>query len=161
MMRESGHTRRFHTVPTIGFQTVAEHSFHVAMLCIEMSEGQPSSELLKAALYHDLPEICTGDIPAHVKWKNADLKNMLEAMENDFLFENDMDTALTIQEELILKYADALELGFYCVDQLMLGNRGMREIYQRIEHHINSLPDLMIADRIKDRLKEKYHDATT
>jgi 5'-deoxynucleotidase YfbR-like HD superfamily hydrolase len=160
MMREAAGTRRFHTCQTIGYQTVAEHSYHVAMLCIELSDGKPSAELLKAALYHDLPETVTGDVPSPAKWLSNDLCAALKYMEVSYMVENGLVTNLTPREELILQYADAFELAFYCTDQLMLGNKYMNQIYHKISNYIGNLPVLIKAELMMDRLQEKYHDAT-
>lgn len=164
-LREAGHTRRFHIHPTIGFQTVAEHSFHVAMLCTELYQGKPSANLLKAALYHDLGESVTGDVPGHIKWKQPKLTACLEALEEQFMVDNDILTIITSEEEIALKLADALELAFYCCDQLMLGNRGMADIYNRITEHINRIPchDTPLwlpLLSIIERLGEKHYAAT-
>jgi hypothetical protein len=158
MIRSAGGIKRFHTVPTIGVQTVAEHSYHVAMLCIELSSGKPSTNLLKAALYHDLAELVTGDIPAPVKWANPNLKNELENIE-----ENCIDISLTPNERSILRHADAFECAFYAVDQIMLGNKNMIQVYKNITTHIGSMKVLdnpTPYDIIINNLIESYVNAT-
>lgn len=62
---------RWAVVPTIRRQSVAEHSFFVACLVshlcretgIEKAVGVTRDELVQAALFHDLDEVITGDIP--------------------------------------------------------------------------------------------------
>lgn len=163
MIRLAGAIKRFHTVSIIGQQTVAEHSFYVALLCSELTGGNPSSELLKAALHHDLAEICTGDIPAPVKWKNPKLKCELANIERVFEIIHGIDSFLTNEEEkLILKYADSLECAFFAVDQIMLGNKNMIRVYDNIISHLMTLQILKIPkyyDAIFETLKEEYYDA--
>lgn len=61
-------------------QSVAEHSYNVAMLIVylfNMKDRDPPSDLLVAALMHDYDEIYTGDLPAGFKntkmYRNADI----------------------------------------------------------------------------------------
>jgi 5'-deoxynucleotidase YfbR-like HD superfamily hydrolase len=141
--RASAHVKRYHTVPTIGQQTVAEHSFHVAMLCLEIQKinnKECSAELLKAALFHDLPEHKTGDVPATAKWGSPGLKTLLDSLEDDVITEYGLEVALTIEETLILKYADSLELVMYCIDQMNLGNKNAQLIASRGLVFANTLP---------------------
>jgi 5'-deoxynucleotidase YfbR-like HD superfamily hydrolase len=160
-IREAGHTKRCHGTPTIGQQTVAEHSYHVAMLCIELSPNhEPSANLLKAALYHDLPEHVTGDVPSPAKWASQQLAAGVAQLEAEFNDLHDLNVNLTDDEMIILKYADAFELAFYCVDQMMLGNRFVKKMYHSITHYLGNLPFRPQAEIIMDRLQEKYHDAT-
>lgn len=160
-LRAAAQTRRYHTKQTIGHQTVAEHSYYVAMLCIEMCEGNPSIELLKAAMYHDLAEAETGDTPATAKWTSRPLKEALLRMEDHFNRKHGLEVELTERETLMLKWADCLELGFYCVDQMMLGNRHMKVIYENITEFMErSLPPLIEAEGVYDRLRSQYRVAT-
>lgn len=160
MIREAGHTRRCHGTKIIGEQTVAEHSFHVAMLCIEICQGKASAELLKAALYHDLPECETGDVPAPVKWKSPAVAGALEEMEQEFNERHNLHVSITAEELIILKWADSLELAFFCVDQLMMGNRFVKHMYNSIMHYTTKLPRLPTVAPILERLQEKYEEAT-
>lgn len=61
-------------------QSVAEHSYNVAMIsmgiCVAIKE--PVNEAMTLALVHDLPELVTGDIPTPVK---AHVGNDLEHFE--------------------------------------------------------------------------------
>lgn len=131
LIRKAGGVKRFHTVPTIGNQTVAEHSYNLCMLLLEVTEGKCSTNLLKAALYHDIPEIATGDIPATTKWSSVELHGALLELEEVFINEHKLDVPLTLEEMFLLKFCDMLELVLYCLDQLKLGNRNMFPIAQR------------------------------
>ena len=54
--------KRYHTVTTLVSETVGHHSHGVAMMCL-MFDPMASRQLLMAALFHDLAEHQTGDIP--------------------------------------------------------------------------------------------------
>ncbi len=125
-LRQAGRILRFHTVPTIKTQTVAEHSHGVAMLLYKMYGDKIRPELLMAALTHDLAEIETGDVPAHAKRASADLKVALDAMETVFNHEHSIqfEYELTLEELQLLQIADTLELVEFCLDEIQLGNTG-------------------------------------
>lgn len=158
-LRDMAHTRRCHTVQTIGHQTVAEHSYHVALLCVELCNGVPSMELLKAALYHDLPEVHTGDIPATAKWANKDLCKALIDTELEFAETHNIAVPLTNEEVLTLKWADALELGFYCCDQRSMGNKHVEQMYTNIYNHMVQLPQVPKAYGLMKKLQQRWADA--
>lgn len=124
-VRDGGSVKRMHTVRTAHTQNVAEHSYGVAWLVWELSNRQPSANLLMAALAHDVPEVEVGDIPSPTKRAlNSRALHTLEAsaMADNFIpvFE------LTEHESLVLKVADMLDLAMYCVDEHNLGNREPR-----------------------------------
>lgn len=157
-LRQAAQVKRSHTVTTIGHQTIAEHSYHVAMLCWEMYDGQPSAELLKAAMFHDLAEISTGDVPATVKWKNNLLKNILEDMEESFNMQYGLVTELDEEERLILKYADSLELAFFCVDQIRMGNWHVKLMLSNILNALTRMPPTHRAAGVMARLIREINE---
>jgi 5'-deoxynucleotidase len=130
-LRNAGYVRRYHTVQTIGHQTVAEHSFNVAMILLDLTNGKAHADLLKAALYHDLPEVFTGDIPATAKWASPTLVNSLKLLEDVFDEHHDLRVNLSEDDKRLLKFADMVELVMYSLDQLRLGNRNMLDIAER------------------------------
>lgn len=132
-IRAGGGVRRYHTRPLIGEQTVASHSWGVAAIIIDVTEGheKPSFELMRAALFHDVAEHVTGDIPATAKWRWPSLKAAMDSMEAE------VETALGIradglskQEMLLLKAADMMELLWFCVEQRRLGNHTIYHIFK-------------------------------
>lgn len=149
--RDAGAVKRFHTMRTIGDQTVAEHSFNVCMLLYRLLDS-PSAELIKAALYHDLPEVITGDIPATMKWRQPQLNMMLQVVESTIVEENGWVVELSEEERTILKYVDMLELMLYCRDQHMLGNRFLHEVFYRGLEYLTQLPALEETLRNKVQL---------
>lgn len=65
----NNHVTRWHIVDTVKTQSVAEHSFNVAVLAgfLAKKKGLPLQEVTWAALYHDVGEALTGDVPSHLK----------------------------------------------------------------------------------------------
>lgn len=113
---EAGRVLRYHAVPSVGSQNIAHHSWGVAVICLYLTGGKASSELLVEALMHDTAELFTGDIPFTVKRDRPDIKDTFDLMEDDareaeLLIPpqhlNDRDRAL-------LKLADTLEGFIWC-----------------------------------------------
>ncbi len=128
---KGGAVKRYHTVTMIKEQTVAAHSWGVACVLIDIL-GEPSAKLLKAALYHDVAESMTGDVPATTKWKYTELAEALQKAEEDV--ERSLGiyvTGLTSSELSTLKFADMVDLILHCVKEYRLGNRDALEIITR------------------------------
>jgi 5'-deoxynucleotidase YfbR-like HD superfamily hydrolase len=135
-IRNGGETRRFHTIPVLRHQTVAEHSFHVTMLLWTMyGQEEPGITigLLMAGMTHDLAEHRVGDLPAPAKRKMEDylelkgvetFRSAWGRMEQDILREQELDWehALTADELRKLKLADAMEGALYCIRERAMGN---------------------------------------
>lgn len=114
----AGGVSRFHLYPFR--QSVAAHSWGVAMILYRTVKN-PSPELIKAALAHDLGEIVTGDIPAPAKWRNPELKHVMEDMEEKAIAAMGLETDLSSDELYRLKNADMLEGMRFCVRQMECG----------------------------------------
>lgn len=157
-IRAAGAVKRFHTVPTHGHQTVAEHSFYMCLIINKIADN-PSANLFRAALFHDLPEHETGDVPATTKWQYPGIADELLTAELAFIGRHGLSVTLSEREWLTLKYADMAELVYYCIDQLNLGNKNMKEIAHRGIKFLNELrplnskADEMILD-LCTKLKE-------
>lgn len=141
-LRLAGAVKRYHTVPTIGTQTVAEHSFNLCLLILQLTEGKASAELLKAALYHDLPEVDTGDVPATAKWRAPELNRQLKLLEDTFESTYGTYVHLDEKEKEILKWCDVMELVLYGLDQLNMGNRNLLAVAERGVEYLNDLPSI-------------------
>lgn len=154
---KAGQVRRFHIHPTIGQETVAEHTYGVAMLVLMLTNRKASAALLRAALYHDIPEIETSDVPFTVKASFPIVKCSLEVLEEEFLTKWDMIIDLNEADKLVLKWADMLQLLFYCKQQRELGNRGMNAVFARGVDFLNSLKPVEHGRELLQWLIENYH----
>ncbi len=127
-------------------ETLSEHSLDVAhlahVLCLiaKRYTGTPCrAELVTvAALYHDAPEIITGDMPTPVKYKNDKMKNAYKALERESMGEILRFLPKELQEEFepyitqdclteaehkLLKGADRLSALIKCNEECGRGNR--------------------------------------
>ena len=134
-LRKGGVTRRLHTVPMLGSQTVAQHSWGVAVLLVQLHPN-PSLQLLKAALWHDVAEAWVGDVPATAKWRWRPLAHQVAFAELEIEDELGIRVNLTDKEHQWLNGCDILELALTCYDQLRLGNRNFGVILQRCHNYV-------------------------
>lgn len=120
MLREASAVKRWHTARTQKNQTLAEHSYGVAVL-VQVLDPQCRKEVLLAAMWHDLPEYITGDTPAHAKRRAPQLAVVLEEMERHCgpLY---LDAGLTVYEEHLLKFCDLMELILWSLEEVLMGN---------------------------------------
>jgi 5'-deoxynucleotidase YfbR-like HD superfamily hydrolase len=139
--RCAGQTERAHTLPHHGSYSVAQHSAQALSLLFLLYPGEPSVSLIKAVLWHDLPERELGDIPAQAKWYNSGLHEAYRQAESNvfamryprahFALNN-----LTPDEREWLRGVDYLELMLWCGDQVGLGNANASIVVERILHRI-------------------------
>ena len=92
-MIRGGAIKRYHTLEIIGEQSVASHSWGVAMI-LQYLDPNVSKEAILRALTHDVAELFTGDVPAPVKWDNPDLVEVLKRIEDKY--ESDIGIGLSL-----------------------------------------------------------------
>ena len=125
----AGAVKRWHTVRTIQEQTVADHSWGVISILLQICE--PSIQLLYVAAFHDLAEVSSGDIPAPIKWAYPKLDAALDEVEHDFNETHRLDMDLTPYEQTLLKWADMMELVMFTTTEIQMGNTYMVPIRNR------------------------------
>src|SRR4030065_2090282 len=98
---------RFNMVPTQRQQSLAEHTFMVAMVAEHIANelGLSSSphRVIKMSLYHDLEEVMTGDIPAPTKRKLKDAGVGFDGLFNQLGY---WDEGATPRDIAVVKAAD-------------------------------------------------------
>lgn len=88
------------------------HSYAVSIL-IDQLWPDSSKQLIMAALYHDVPEMVLGDIPATAKWSFPEVLQAFEKAEKKVMDDLGLTFVLTPEEKNRLKMADMLELVLY------------------------------------------------
>ena len=106
-------------------ESLSEHTADTALLahalcligqkCLGTGADLRPEMVATAALYHDAPEILTGDMPTPVKYKNEALRSETEG----FLTGRVLNDA----ERKILKAADRLSALIKCLEECQSGNR--------------------------------------
>lgn len=126
-------------------ESLSEHTCDTAllahMLCLiaRRYTGTPCRPKIVtvAALYHDAPEIITGDMPTPVKYKNPGLRDAYKALEresatamasllpeelNEEILPYISGDLLTEDERRLLKAADRLSALIKCMEESCSGN---------------------------------------
>lgn len=129
-MVEGGAVQRFHTRPGLAPYTDAAHSHGVAMLCHKLTQGRASSNLLMAALVHDLGEQYSGDVSAPAK-RALGLGERLKAAEDLQLARYGLLFNLTAYEEHVLSVADQFEGLLWCCRERFMGNTTVNLMYDK------------------------------
>lgn len=135
---EGADVKRYHTVRTLAEETVGHHSHGVAMFCL-LLKPEASRSLIMAALFHDLAEHKTGDIPSPAK-REFDLGNKLAVLES-MLMENVgiIMPNLSCEDSRVLKLADSLQGLHFSLRDAFLGNVKMYTVADRYISYINEL----------------------
>lgn len=110
----------------------------IAQKCTGTGAGLRPDVVATAALYHDAPEILTGDMPTPVKYKNDALRTAYKAVEHESarviasLLPEELQgemacylngTVLNEAERRVLKAADRLSALIKCLEEGQGGNR--------------------------------------
>lgn len=134
MIQKGGRVTRFHTLPTLKPETVAEHSYLVAWLCTLLSPGQqPAAHVLLAALAHDLPEYDLGDMPSPTKIRLG-VREQFRAEEAKLFAAAglpDYEAMLTDAEAELLKFCDNMAGYLKCMYELSMGNTLLADTAKR------------------------------
>ena len=121
---------RYHTVTTLVKETVGHHSHGVAML-VHLLNPEASKQVLLAALFHDLSEHLTGDIPSPAK-REYGIGEQVSQLEDRLMREVGIHMPqLSSEDTRLLKLADIAHGALYCGREMSLGNRKMKEIFER------------------------------
>lgn len=145
-------------------ETLSEHTADTALLthmlcliaqnCTGTGAGLRPEVVATAALYHDAPEILTGDMPTPVKYKNDALRSAYKAVERESarvmasLLPDELrpqteayltGAVLNDAERKVLKAADRLSAIIKCIEESQGGNR---EFEAAKEQQLAALHDL-------------------
>jgi 5'-deoxynucleotidase YfbR-like HD superfamily hydrolase len=150
--------KRYHTVTTLTTETVGHHSHGVAMLCLVL-QPEAGVNLLKAALYHDLAEHITGDIPSPAK-RLYGIGEQVSELENKLLISAGLTTPeLTEAEARTLKLADLAQGALFCLREVERGNRTLLTVTQRYLAYYDKLsPETFNEQVLRGIIFNKYMD---
>ena len=151
---------RYNTRCKIKEESVAEHSFYVALFTLKICEEyhideQTSRLCLIKAILHDMPEIDLNDITHDVK-ERLKLRPFLKQYEDEYFekyfktYANTMTKSLPIVDNIVV-LADAWSVYQYSLNELQLGNKSIEidEIYKESKERIKTL---------EQKLKEELRD---
>ena len=143
--------KRFGTLPMIENESVASHSYNVAMMSLMIADYEPDLKVnretvLRKALFHDFEETILSDIPHPIKhrFQGGKLGQLLkeivpELIEHEIFKELPeplkqmyVHTAKTAKEDLegqIVGAADAMDIVMTSLRELKMGNRYFENIF--------------------------------
>jgi hypothetical protein len=156
MAHNGGGVKRYHTWPIIGEESVAKHSFEVALIVLELTEHRASANLLRAALFHDLAEYVTGDIPHPCKRDFPEIDRHSKNAEQQHDMDWGLVVELTDEEILILHWADSLQLMFFALHQRMLGNLNMGLVFSNGYSRLKTFKEHPIGRALADEMKFEF-----
>lgn len=151
---------RYHTVRTLTTETVGHHSHGVAALTILLSQGkQMNPFILIAALYHDLAEHQTGDIPSPAK-REYGIGDQVSELEDRLLASVGLAMPeLTKAEQRVLKLADIAQGAIFCVREMQLGNKNMKTVYDRYRSYAEAFVLVGKERELFDMIHEMWEEA--
>jgi len=127
------HTKRYSMKPVVHQESVATHSYFVALGVMLMSEDYKFDVNLaiKIALTHDLPEMEISDVNHLVKKNYPEVAKALKEAEMQII--DNMPESLKwfcnqyhyeTPEALVVHYCDAFQCYQYAMNEINLGNQG-------------------------------------
>jgi 5'-deoxynucleotidase len=143
-------------------ENIQEHSLQVAMIAHGLAvirntyfAGElDAAKVALLAMYHEVAEIFTGDLPTPVKYFNPQIKdvykgieslaqekmynmlpNELKAAYRNLLVKQDEDTELW----QVVKAADKISAYLKCVEELKVGNQEFAAAYKMIRQEIEEI----------------------
>ena len=168
--------RRCNNFPTITTEDVAEHTFYVSVIALTLAEEYNRyvnehnkqyhpldvenlmeevnvETVMKRALFHDMEECFTSDIPYNVKHYNKDLNNEFRYCVQDMLDRiyrgiNSPDIYSHLyyieqckqdKEGEFVALADLIEGAWYCFEEMEMGNQSIRGLFFNYMDEINNL----------------------
>ena len=138
-IRNAGDVLRYHTRKVLHRQDVANHSWNVARIYVDMF-GIPRAEVLVYIMYHDVPEVITGDVPFQIKRIMPELKAELATAESYAIGKLGYNEMMLTPEELRnVKIADLMEMREYAMSEIDHGNSMAWDIVENIKTALDQM----------------------
>jgi 5'-deoxynucleotidase len=148
-------------------ENVMEHSWEVSVIAHTLAliknryfEGNlDANAIATAALYHDITEVITGDLPTPIKYHSREINNAYKQIEKQaelellalLPIELRSDFELLIHHDKmpeehvrIIKAADKISAYLKCQAELKAGNNEFEIAAEQIAHTINEFKDLEV-----------------
>jgi hypothetical protein len=131
-LREGGYVKRCHTLMYVGEYNNAMHGYGVASLLLVLHPN-PSKALIEAALWHDVHERWTGDLPSPALGLSTQLRESVDILAAKAETQLDiLQDDLTEEEYQWLKACDYMELFLWVVEQGQMGNRIILNVLRKM-----------------------------
>lgn len=135
-IRDMAFLPRWAIVRTIRTQSVAEHSYMVAMYTLRIlamyNKQELQAEALEYALTHDLDEVITGDIPNPVKrgfLSTPQIKDSFKAwLDSESALHFPWLKSPNAEVKLFVAFADILEAYTFLLEECRMGNSEVLDV---------------------------------
>ena len=141
-------------------QSVAEHSYNVAMISVTIADNIHTitsqsiyEEIMYWSLVHDLPEMVTGDIPTTMK-KYIDANRMADDLYPLWKqHKNIINGSAAMDIVKAADYLDAIQFAQkYCVDVDKV--KIIKDIQSNLMLHLNKVQNKELRNSVKSIMKE-------
>jgi len=153
----ASYVKRWILVNTSREQSVAEHSFNVAMIVRHMCHsmgmgGHESAILIELALAHDLDEVITGDIPTVTK----DRYRKMGFEPNDLTAGWDIEPS-DGRDKAMIKIADIMEARVWIIDHAI--GRHASKVCQMVDRQYEGMMHALSTEHplIHHAAREAFH----
>lgn len=154
--RLMSHVPRWGILPTQRSQNIAEHSYFVVLYTLEICgmlelSMEDTYKMVVAAIFHDMAEIETSDIPGPIKRKIADFE-ALDQLEEDIFTEMGYEPPkLDTDGQNILKAADYWDSAAFLAMEVGYGNKHIHQIYlNQRENFMRRMNALGLQEQFED-----------
>ena len=151
--RLAGQVERYHTWPVIRRQSVAEHSWQVMRVWVQIY-GDLRADVANYILWHDVGELVTGDLPFPIKRNSSTLKEIMDDLE--FKARDEMRvpyTNIMESDRNRVRICDLVEMYEFGVYELMMGNTFGGPIMTDTRDEINKMVEyLPEKEKVKDHM---------
>ena len=137
--RFAGEVERYHAWKTLRKQSVGEHTWQVLRIYDEVF-GLNDAEVARWILWHDAPELITGDVPFQTKRRWPKVKEALTEAETVASEELEIIwPELTDLQRARIKLCDVLEMYEFGVCEVQMGNQFCRAVVRETAKAIRDL----------------------
>lgn len=156
---------RKHTLPHHRPEILAEHTWGVIHIMLYVWPDAPI-DAVKAAMYHDVGEHKSGDIPGDFKADNPEVREFCDNYEHDaarsVLPERLWDSLQpSEQNAALVKFCDKAEFAFSCYHEWMLGNRySLAPMKRTVDMMKGSFPS-PIYENLPQEVQRRINEVTS
>lgn len=136
--RLAGDVIRYHTWPTLDNQTIAHHTWNLIRIYCQVF-GLPRSEMFYFLMFHDTPEIKTGDMPSYTKLQYPEFRELFDKAESVAAAEMNLILPDISEDEFMrFKVCDMLERFEFAFMEYMKGNRLIEPVFATFWKDVDS-----------------------
>lgn len=159
MLFRMKHIKRWGIMHSLIPDYLSSHSLEVGFVAHSLSligneyfgKSYDCNSIAVKAMYHDVPEIFTGDIPTPVKYysgetkeaydavENASLKKLIEMLPQELRSEYAVQFVYSEDEKRLIKAADRISAYIKCLEEKKYGNREFEIAGERLLEAIKSM----------------------